>query len=109
MASVAATLKKKGVAMTLERVSGLFDPITGLSTPTSTVFTIYGIELDNKSSILRKGSGDVSSKSSALVEPTVSISVGDRLTISGVVWSVSSVSEVRPQGRVVMIDVGLSR
>jgi len=112
-ASVAATLKAKGQAMTLTRVSGgTFDPVTGgIAGAVTQTFTVYGIttnyrmESVNATNSLIQ-SGDKMAKIGATVtEP----GPGDKLTIMGDVWTVIAVDTLAPQGVALMYTIQIRK
>jgi len=101
-ASIAKTLKAKGQAMTLTRVSGgTYDPVAGsVTTPVTTTYTVYGIETAFRDGLtMSAGTLIQSGDRQAVVAADQATPVpGDSLTIGGVVWHVIAVNAVNPAG-----------
>ena len=104
-ASVIATMRKKGFAMTLTRENqGVYYPEFGFSGGSSEAFTVYGL-LGNFNSVDRAQSARadgtmimVGDKKVTIAAGTVSPVSGDTITINGEVWVVIMVDAVNPQG-----------
>ena len=105
-ASIRQTLKTKGQAMTLTRVSaGTYDPVAGTTTGSATsTYTVYGITT-NYNSLTRLASGNrpdsliLSGDKQAIIDAVSVVPLpGDTLTIKGVVWQVIAVDAVEPDG-----------
>lgn len=101
-ASIAKTLKAKGQAMTLTRVSGgTYDPVAGsVTTPVTTTYTVYGIEAAFRDGLtMSAGTLIQSGDRQAVVAADQATPVpGDSLTIGGIVWKVIAVTPVNPAG-----------
>lgn len=101
-ASIAKTLKAKGQAMTLTRVSGgTYDPVAGsVTTPVTTTYTVYGIETAFRDGLtMSAGTLIQSGDRQAVVAADQATPVpGDSLTIGGIVWKVIAVTPVNPAG-----------
>lgn len=101
-AGIAKTLKAKGQAMTLTRVSGgTYDPVAGSVTgATTTTYTVYGIESAFRDGLtMSAGTLIQSGDRLAIVAADQATPVpGDSLTIVGVVWKVIAVNAVNPAG-----------
>jgi hypothetical protein len=105
-ASIAKTLKAKGQAMTLTRVSGgIHDPVTGsISGAVTQSWTVYGITT-NYNSLTRLASQSkpdsliLSGDRQAIINAgTVEPIPGDTLMASGVSWKVIAADVVDPAG-----------
>lgn len=105
-ASIQATLKTKGQAMTLTRaVAGVYDPVAGgMTGGSSQAFTVYGITTNYNSmtrvaSQMRPDSMILAGDKQAIIDAiSVEPLPGDTLTIQGVVWQVIAVDAVDPAG-----------
>jgi len=103
---IAKTLKAKGQAMTLTRVSGgTYDPVAGSTTgSTTTTYTVYGITTNyNNLTLLashnRPDSLILAGDKQAIVNAgTVEPLPGDTLAASGVTWKVIAADAVDPAG-----------
>lgn len=103
--SVAATMRKKGFAMTLTRENpGTYDPEFGFSGGSSQVFTVYGLlgnynSVDRAQSARSDGTMIMVGDKKVTIEAGVVVPVaGDTITINGEAWVVVMVDAVNPQG-----------
>jgi len=119
-AGIAKTLKAKGQAMTLTRVSGgTYDPVAGsVTTPVTTTYTVYGIETAfrdgltmSAGTLIQSGdrqavvAADQATRWDAIADFDAVTDFfggipipGDSLTIGGIVWKVIAVTPVNPAG-----------
>lgn len=101
-ASIAQTLRDKGQAMTLTRVSaGTYDPVAGTTTgSTTSTYTVYGITKSYAAGLTnRPDSLILAGDMQAIVDATsIAPAPGDTLTIAGIVWQVIAVDTVAPAG-----------
>jgi hypothetical protein len=101
-ASIAKTLKAKGQAMTLTRVSGgTYDPVAGsVSAPATQTWTVYGIETAFRDGLtMSAGTLIQSGDRLAIVAADQATPIpGDSLTIGGVAWKIIAVTPVNPAG-----------
>lgn len=116
-ASVAATMRKKGFAMTLTRTTrGTYDPISGYSGSSLTESTVYGFVkpfgvmtvafsslLTGSQSLIK--SGDMQ----AIIEGIVAPVIGGTLALMGEVWSVVNFDRISPQGEALLYKVHLRK
>lgn len=109
-ASIQATLKSKGQAMTLTHaVAGVYDQVTGsMAGATTTTSTVYGITT-NYSSITRLASANkpdsliLAGDKQAIIDGISCPLPGDTLTIQGVAWKIIAVDKVAPSGSVLLV------
>lgn len=101
-ASIRQTLRDKGQAMTLTRVSaGTYDPVAGTTTgSTTSTYTVYGITTSYAKGLTnRPDSLILSGDKQAMIDAVSVVPLpGDTLTIKGVVWQVIAVDAVEPDG-----------
>jgi hypothetical protein len=103
-ATIVKTLKAKGQALTLTRVSpGTVDPVAGsIGTPVTQTWTVYGIETaPSVKDVMSMTQGTLIQSGDRLAiisaDQTAPLP-GDSLTIGGVVWNVVAVNAVNPAG-----------
>jgi len=114
--SVAATLRKKGFAMTLNHTTlGIYDPITGSYSGSSlTSSTVYGIvkpfgvmtvafSTTLGDSLIKAGDQQ------AIIEGTVAPVVGDTMQVMSETWSVLNFDRISPQGETLLYKVHLRK
>jgi hypothetical protein len=99
-ASIAQTLRDKGQAMTLTRVSaGTYDPVAGTTTgSTTSTYTVYGITKSFAAGLTNRPDSLILSGDKQAIIDAVSVVPlpGDTLTIKGVVWQVIAVDATEP-------------
>lgn len=101
-AQIAATLKKKGTAMTLTRTgAGTFDPATGgVNGGAVSTYIVYGLILSfdlsdiNAANSLIQSGDEKLMINAGIVQPLP----GDSITVDNETYSVISVKRKRPQG-----------
>ncbi len=110
---IAKTLKAKGQAMTLTRVSGgTYDPVAGSTTGATTAnYTVYGIETAFRDGLtMSAGTLIQSGDRQAVVAADQATPVpGDSLTIGGVAWKVIAVTPVNPAGTALLFKLHIRR
>jgi len=108
-AGIAKTLKAKGQAMTLTRVSGgTYDPVTGgVTSPVTQTWTVYGIETAFRDGLtMAAGTLVQSGDRQAIIAADQQAPIpGDSLTIGGVAWKVIAVSPVNPAGTALLFKL----
>jgi len=126
-AGIAKTLKAKGQAMTLTRVSGwTYDPVAGsVTAPVTTTYTVYGIETAfrdgltmSAGTLIQSGdrqavvAADQATRWDAIADFDAVTDFfgatpipGDSLTIGGIVWKVIAVTPVNPAGTALLFKL----
>lgn len=97
--------------MTLTRISsGNVDPVSGTRlNPVEKTFSVYGVKEENKIAFANAVNGVISNDLFYMVDPTVEPLVGDKLTISGQVFSVSNVESQTLKSVVLFYNVRLKK
>lgn len=117
IATAKRLIQAKGRAVTLERDSSTYDPVTGSDTTTTTTYDTVAVLLPPDSSTLQAYAKQfqdgtlVLSKVQMAYMPQFDVDPepGDRLSIGGVDWSVVGVETTAPDGTSIIHKVLVSK
>ena len=91
-------------------VVGAYNPSTGSASSTVTDTIKHGVVLDfGKGATLERGNAILANDQRLLLEPSVDISVTDKVIIDGVQWGVISVNDCNPAGVPLIYDLHIRK